>query len=673
MDMLLHALGIVLDPYRFAVLVGGVVIGLVLGVIPGLGGVVGLAILIPFTYGMDPFAALALLIGMHAVTTTSDLIPAILFGVPGTVGAAATVLDGHALAKKGQAGRALGAGYAAALFGGIFGAVLLGLTIPVIRPVVLYLASPELLAFSIFGLSMAAVLSGKMPLKGLAAAALGLMLAMIGFAPQVGTMRWTFDTIYLWEKLPLVPFTLGLFAIPEMIDMAIARGSVARASTQPDFRLTAQWVGLRDAIRNWGLVLRSSWIGTILGTVPGLGSASIDWIVYGQAQRLGKNTENFGRGDIRGVLAPEAANSAKEGGHLIPTIAFGVPAGSAMAVLLSGFLLHGLVPGPEMLTKHLDLTYSIVWSLTLANLIGTAICLSASGLFARLSTVSAGKLVPIVLAFVFISAYQGTASWGDLYSLVLFGALGWVMKYFGWPRPPLMLGFVLGGIFERYFFISTEVYGAAWLLRPVVLVVIAATLWAVYKPIKNSLMDTIAVFRDLDFSGVRVTPNVVFSIGIIVVIAAALWSSRDWPYAAKLVPLTATYAALLFAVLNLVTEIFSKPRKVVPSADSEHHVHSDEYDGIPLPTVRSRALHIVAWLVGFLIGSYLIGLLPALFFFVLLQSRFEFGERWRTAAISATATTFVIWFSFSKIFAIAWPQALIGDLLPALRDATMLI
>jgi hypothetical protein len=186
-------------------------------------------------------------------------------------------------------------------------------------------------------------------------------------------------------------------------------------------------------------------------------------------------------------------------------------------------------------------------------------------------------------------------------------------------------------------------------------------------------MDTIAVFRDLDFSGVRVTPNVVFSIGIIVVIAAALWSSRDWPYAAKLVPLTATYAALLFAVLNLVTEIFSKPRKVVPSADSEHHVHSDEYDGIPLPTVRSRALHIVAWLVGFLIGSYLIGLLPALFFFVLLQSRFEFGERWRTAAISATATTFVIWFSFSKIFAIAWPQALIGDLLPALRDATMLI
>ena len=149
--------------------------------------------------------------------------------------------------------------------------------------------------------------------------------------------------------------------------------------------------------------------------------------------------------------------------------------------------MHGLVPGPEMLTKHLDVTYSIIWTLTLSHIMGAGICIAASGLFARLATVRVGVLLPLVLTVIFIGAYQGSQSWGDLYSLVLFGALGWVMKHLGWPRPPLILGFVLGGIFERYFFISTEIYGAAWVLRPVVLAVFAAALWVVLPPLKTHL------------------------------------------------------------------------------------------------------------------------------------------------------------------------------------------
>jgi TctA family transporter len=184
-----HALGILLDPLRLAILTGGVLLGLVLGVIPGLGGVVGLALLIPFTYNLDTYSAFALLLGVAAVTTISDLIPAILFGVPGSVGSAATVIDGHELARQGQAGRALGAGYTAALIGGVFGAVMLALALPIIRPIMLHVGSAELLAFSFLGLSMVAVLSGRTPLKGIAAACLGLMLAMIGSGSQVGTPR----------------------------------------------------------------------------------------------------------------------------------------------------------------------------------------------------------------------------------------------------------------------------------------------------------------------------------------------------------------------------------------------------------------------------------------------------------------------------------------------------
>src|ERR1700730_13672427 len=218
-----HALHLLLEPTRLLLLFVGVIIGLAIGVLPGLSGIVGLAMLIPFTYNLDEYTAFALLRGMAAVSTWSDFIPAVLFGVPGHVGAAATVIDGHAMARKGEAGRAFGAGFAASLAGGLVGALVLAVSVPVLRPLLLRIGSPELLAFSIFGLSMVATLSGRAPLKGLAAAALGLMVAMIGTGAQGSSARWTFDWLYLWDGMPLVPVTLGLFAIPELADMAITR------------------------------------------------------------------------------------------------------------------------------------------------------------------------------------------------------------------------------------------------------------------------------------------------------------------------------------------------------------------------------------------------------------------------------------------------------------------
>ena len=191
----------------------------------------------------------------------------------------------------------------------------------------------------------------------------------------------------------------------------------------------------------------------------------IDWIAYGYAQRTEKNAETFGSGDVRGVIAPESSNNAKEGGHLVPTIAFGVPAGASMAILLGAFLMHGLTPGPEMLTKHLDLTYMIVWSLTLAHVIGAIICLACSRWLAQMSRIRPEILLPVIIALVFVAAFEGEHDWGDLYPLVFFGVIGWIMKRLGWPRPPMVLGIVVGAIFERYLFISTQLYGWGWLLR----------------------------------------------------------------------------------------------------------------------------------------------------------------------------------------------------------------
>src|SRR6195952_3992220 len=238
---------ILMDPTRLMFLGLGCIMGLILGIIPGIGGLAGTAMLLPFTYDMDPYTAFALLLGLGATTATGDPIPAILFGVPGGAASAATVLDGFPMAKRGEAGRALSAAYMSSMMGGIFGAMLLAISIPILRPVMLYLGSPELLAFSVLGISMVAVLSGSAPLRGVAAGCLGIMIAMIGSDPQTGTLRWTFDSLYLWDVLPLTPLLLGLFALPELCDLLIARVAIAQNVSKADI-YKGQWQGVRDCM-----------------------------------------------------------------------------------------------------------------------------------------------------------------------------------------------------------------------------------------------------------------------------------------------------------------------------------------------------------------------------------------------------------------------------------------
>ncbi|MFM0265436.1 tripartite tricarboxylate transporter permease [Paraburkholderia sediminicola] len=717
-----HALTMILDPLRLAIMLGGVVLGLALGVVPGLGGIVGLALLIPFTYHLDGYTAFALLLGMAAVTTVSDFIPAVLFGVPGTVGAAATVLDGHPLARRGEARRAFGAGYASSLAGGIFGALLLAVTIPVLRIVVLYIGSAELLALCIFGLSMVAVLSGKAPIKGLAVASFGLMLSLIGSDPQTGTLRWTFGSLYLWDHLPLVPVTLGIFALPELAEMAIERTGISRADGAVHGKPSSQWDGVRDAGRNWWLVLRCSGLGALLGAVPGLGSAVIDWMAYGHAIRTEKNTENFGKGDIRGVIASESSNNAKEGGHLIPTIAFGMPAGASMALLLSAFIMHGFTPGPEMLTRHLDVTYAIIWTLTISHIMGAVICLFGSGLFSKLATVRVGVLIPLVLGIIFLGAFNASQSWGDLCSMVLFGFVGWVMKRLNWPRPPLILGLVLGSIFERYYFISSEIYGVKLFTRPIVIGVLLAALWVVLGPTLKGLRRAAMQGRlasGLHFRIKRLDHHSLFTIALIVAVVAAIWTASDWAFGAKLMPMTAACAALFFSCLVLVGQVGARdvPTRefmptAVPATASAMQAHArplplqsaaaprrdlalnrtvaatsaaargpseafddDPFGGpvLPMSTVRARGFRFFLVIGGALGLAYLIGLLPALFLMMLLLARFEFGERWRTALLLSIAMTVALWLVFDLIFATPWPPSVLGDFMPALRSLGGLI
>src|SRR5438270_9332034 len=272
MDML-HSAGnallIILDPIRMLYLFGGVCMGLALGILPGIGGVAGLALLLPFTYNIDAAAAFALLLGMGSTTTTADPISAILFGAPGHAASAATTLDGYPMTRRGEAGRALGASYMSAMMGGLFGAALMAGLLPVVRPLILFVGSPELLSLAVFGISMVAVLSGNTPLRGLTCACFGMMLAMIGSDPQTGTLRWTMGQLYLWEGLPLVPLTLGIYALPELCDLLVGRTAIVSENKHVDTR-TGLLQGIRDCGNNWFLVLRCSALGSFMGMISGI-------------------------------------------------------------------------------------------------------------------------------------------------------------------------------------------------------------------------------------------------------------------------------------------------------------------------------------------------------------------------------------------------------------------
>jgi TctA family transporter len=682
LDSAAKAFVMLLDPFRMMLLFLGVIMGLVLGILPGIGGLAGTALLLPFTFNMDPYAAMALLLGLGATTATGDPIPAILFGVPGGAGSAATVLDGLPMAKRGEASRALSAAYMSSMLGGVFGAALMALLLPVLRPMMLYIGSPELLAFAVLCISMVSVLSGSAPLRGLAAGCIGLMIAMVGSDPQTGTLRWTLDSLYLWEGAPLVPIVLGLFALPELADLAISRQSIAPGSKQLATSTSGMIQGAKDCYKHWWLILRCSWLGAFLGAVPGIGGAIVDWMAYGHALKTEKGAAlTFGKGDVRGVIASESANNAKEGGSLVPTVAFGVPGSAGMAILLGAFLIHGLVPGPDMLSKNLDVTYAMVWSVALANILGAGLCYLFSAQFARLATLRYTLILPSTLAIIYIGAFQGSRNWGDLYTLLAFGLLGWAMKMLKWPRPPLLLGCVLGDIVERYLFISIQRYGVDWFARPLVAIIFVVAAMGLLRPFLQDVKIHGGLRKML--TGFHAKPNFkadqLFYVFIFAVLGYMLWEASTWNFSAKIVPMiVGTMAAIAMAV-SLFNYMFRIPAEQVEvgmgaaaQGEIEQKIHMDIDSGtdhLPINVVLRRAAIFFGWLIAFMASMATIGLIPTVPIFVVAFMRLEeTKERWSLVIPQAAILTVFVYVVFDQLLTIPWPPTLLGGWFPELKN-----
>jgi len=416
---------------------------------------------------------------MSSVVAMTGEITSILFGVPGEPVTAATIVDGHTMAKKGEAGRALGAALFGAFIGAVVGALSLMVTIPIIQPFLRSFGSPEFLMFAVVGIAFVSSLTGSSPVKGFIAAGLGLLLSMVGQSPGTATLRYVFGQLYLWEGIRIVPAVLGLFAIPELVDLAVHRTSIARRDVGD---LGGLRQGFGDVLRHRWLALRCAVIGIVTGVAPGIGGNGAQWIAYGHAVQSAREPERFGRGAVEGVIAPAIASAGERTSALIPTVAFGIPGNVTTAVLLGAFIIQGLVPGKDMLTKDLAITFGMAWTMIISNVIAIAVTLMLAKQLVAITRIRGTLLVPPIILLVFLGSYAERNALFDVVVMLVFGLLGVVMVELGWPRAPLILGLVLGGVIENYLNLSVSRYELEWLSRPLVFVMVVISIGVAVSP-----------------------------------------------------------------------------------------------------------------------------------------------------------------------------------------------
>ena len=455
-------------PQALLFLLIGVVYGLIIGILPGLGGVVALALLLPFTYGYDPSATIALLLGAHVATIWGDSVTSILFNVPGASKSIALMFDGHPMTRKGEAARALGASSTAALLGGIFGAIFLALSIPVIRPVILTLGPAEYLMMGLWGMTIIATFSSGSVLKGLAASCLGVLVAFVGMDPVTATSRYTFGSTYLLDGIDFGAAMIGMFAVSEMIKLYVSDETIVRREAGAEHSTFFQ--GFRDCFVHWGVVVKSSLLGVWLGVLPGIGGGVGGVAAYAQVVQTSKTPEIFGTGAVEGVIAPEATLGANEGGGLLPTLAFGIPGSEGMALLLVAFVNLGMHPGPRILETQLDFVFLMVWLIVFASALVLVIAMVITPFLARLPGLNPNLMIPLVLSICLIGAATTRGRVEDVIVAAIFGIVGYFMHKYRYSRANFVIGAVLAAMIERNLQISRTLYGDFFLLeRPIAL------------------------------------------------------------------------------------------------------------------------------------------------------------------------------------------------------------
>ena len=647
-SLISKGIGGILQTKPLLLMIIAVVASSIFAALPGVGSSTLLAMSLPIAMTMQPYEVIALLFGITIISNTANTFPSVLIAVPGGSGSQATIIDGHPMARKGEAKRAFGAAYMASLMGGLIGGVVFFLSLPIVSPLVLLLGSPELLMLVLWGLSAVGILSGNAPVKGLMAAAFGLAVSLIGTEARTGVERFTFEGYYLWDGVHIALVGLGLFAVPELIDLSVRRSTISDTGKLGSGLMQ----GVRDAWKNWWLVTRCSIVGVWIGILPGLGSSVADWFAYAHAAQTEKNTENFGKGDVRGVIAPESSNNAKEGGALIPTTIFGVPGSTSYALMLVAFIAVGIKPGETMLTTQLPYLYGMIWVLVIANLFATGLAIGFSNIFAKASVMPFQIIVPMALVLCTVAAFSASFSHADLLMLLIFSIIGLVMKRLGWPRPPLLVAVVLGPQLQNYLWLSIDRYGFEWLGRPAVLVLLALIIVTVFYPLyKQWRSKKESMHMDITSDG-RVSHgrNIVAVCGYIGLAVGAAMMALDWPMKAAL----GVYFVSGFVVFLGLTQIALDCRTLKKERASSEVLE-------PVRWIGEREKEIAYWIAGLGASVLILGFHITFFVFPLLYSR-RYGSSWRTALFLGVLAECLLIGLFDTLIHIVWPETYLNIL-----------
>lgn len=486
MENVLTGFGMVFDLSTIGVIFLGVLIGVLVGALPGLSSPMAIALLIPFTISMTPISAIAMLAALYCAGTFGGSITAILINAPGAPPAAATALDGYPMAKRGEAGRALGLATVSSVSGGLMSLLILLLAAPLLAKIAVTFTSAEYFALALFALSMLASISGKSSLRNLIAGAFGVFLSTIGIHLTTGVERFTFGVDELYEGLPFVPILIGLFAIAELLKQARVGDVIYERIRANVMKLP----GREDLRRIRNTILRSTGLGTFVGILPAEGATVAAIMGYNEARRWSKDKDKFGTGVPEGIAGPEAANNAATGGAMVPTLALGIPGSVSTALILGAMVMHGLKPGPYLLQNQPQFLYGIFAAMLIANLAFLFVGLAGAKLFSQITLIPRTILWPSVLVFAIIGSYAASSSFFDVWVMMISGVVGYFMLRFGFGPAPFIMGLVLGPIVEENFSKAMIVHDNnffSMLERPIVLLFIALTFVSLAGPVFSRL------------------------------------------------------------------------------------------------------------------------------------------------------------------------------------------
>lgn len=439
----------------------GTALGLFVGAMPGLSATMAIALLLPITFGMDPAAGISMLASLYMGAMYGGSIAAILIKTPGTPAAAATVMDGYPMAQQGRAGKALGVSLTASLIGGVISSIALLTIAPILGNFALQFGPVELFAVAVLGITIIGSLSQGSAWLGLLSGVIGLLLALVGMDPITGTPRFTFGSMNLFSGVPYTVALIGLFSIPQAIRLIEKDQEAVKPISSVTDRMLPTWEEFKSIFVT---TLRSSAIGIFTGIIPGTGGDTACWFGYNEAKRFSKDKDKFGKGCIEGVAAAEAANNAVVGGALIPTITLGIPGSSATAIIMGGLMVHGIMPGPTLMTEHAEITYTLIWAVMFSNIAMFLLGLLFTRLCINVTKITNKVLAPIIIILCVIGSFAINNSIFDVFLMFAFGILGYFVDKIKMPTAPMVVGMILGQMLDTSLHQSLLIGHGSWMI-----------------------------------------------------------------------------------------------------------------------------------------------------------------------------------------------------------------